>query len=64
MATAILELDLPASRVLTPAGGGDTRVDLDVSAQVVQVGDRVELRLFLGLVSDMLAAIPRVEQRL
>src|SRR5262245_1792898 len=63
-AAAILQRDLPASCVLAIVRSGDASVELYVPAQVEHVGDMVEIPLGLGLGSEMLAPVPRVEQRL
>src|SRR5262245_17448056 len=64
IAAAILQHDLPASCGLTIASSGYARVELNVPAQVEYVGDRIEIPLGLGLGREMLAPVPRVEQRL
>src|SRR5262245_49310870 len=64
IAAAILQHDLPASCVLTIVSRGYTSVELYVPAQVEHVGDMIEIPLGLRLGSEMLAPVPRVEQRL
>src|SRR5262249_24367065 len=54
IAAAILQHDLPASRVLTIASRCDASVELDVPAQVEHVRDMVEIPLGFGLGSEML----------
>src|ERR1051325_10790288 len=64
VATAVFQRDFPAAAVFMVVGRGDAAVELDVTAQIQLVGDKVQIALSLGLGSEVLAPIPFVEQLL
>ena len=64
IAPAILQRDVPASRLLTVVRRRHAAVELDVAPQVELIGDIVQIALGLGLGGEMLLPIPFFQQLL
>ena len=62
VAPAILQHDLPASRLLAVVCGADTAAELDITAQVELVGDVVQIALGLGCRREVFFPIPFLQQ--
>ena len=59
---ALIGCDLPKAVFLVKVAGGDARVELDIAAQIVAVGDVVEVRQDFGLQGELAAPVPFLEQ--
>ena len=62
VAPAVLQLDVPAARILLVMRGRDPALELDVAAQVELVGDVIQIALGLGLAGEVLLPVPFFQQ--
>ena len=62
VAPAVLQLDVPAARILLIVRGGDAALELDVATQIEFVGDVIQIALGLGLAGEVLLPVPFFQQ--